>query len=97
MRGAFAVRLALLGRIFYAPTVKEKGIAMANNAPAVCPSCGERVGWKCTGESSKGFSVGKAAAGGLLLGPIGLVGGALGKKKKTYYCQKCGFREDYDA
>jgi hypothetical protein len=41
--------------------------------------------------------VGKAAAGGLLLGPIGLVGGALGKKKKTYYCQNCGFREDYDA
>ena len=72
-------------------------IFMANRAPAQCPSCGERTGWKCTGESNKGFSVGKAAAGGLLLGPIGLVGGALGKKKKTYYCQNCGFREDYDA
>lgn len=55
---------------------------MANKAPAQCPSCGERAGWKCTGESNKGFSVGKAAAGGLLLGPIGLVGGALGKKRK---------------
>lgn len=55
---------------------------MANKAPAQCPSCGERTGWKCTGESNKGFSVGKAAAGGLLLGPIGLVGGALGKRKR---------------
>lgn len=77
--------------------VRGRMIFMANKAPAQCPSCGERAGWKCTGESNKGFSVGKAAAGGLLLGPIGLVGGALGKKKKTYYCQNCGFREDYDA
>lgn len=71
---------------------------MAKNlAPSKCPACGESAGWSCVGESKKGFSVGKAAAGAILLGPIGLAGGALGKKKQTYYCRNCGFREDYDA
>ena len=36
--------------------------------------------------ASKGFIVGKAAAGAILFGPVGLVGGALGKKKATYCC-----------
>ena len=45
----------------------------------------------------KGFSVGKAAFGGVLLGPLGLLGGALGKKKSTYYCGKCGFSHEYDG
>ena len=43
----------------------------------------------------KGFSAGKAAAGAILLGPVGLVGGALGKKTATYYCRECGFKNDY--
>lgn len=43
----------------------------------------------------KGFSVGKAAVGAVLLGPIGLVGGALGKKKQCYYCGNCGFNHEY--
>lgn len=68
---------------------------MARQAPYACPSCGSHDAWKQVDESNKGFSVGKAAAGAVLLGPIGLVGGALGKKKVTYYCQKCGFRNDY--
>ena len=46
-------------------------------------------------EERKGFSVGKAAVGAVLLGPIGLVGGALGKKKQCYYCGKCGFNHEY--
>ena len=29
-------------------------------------------------------------------GPIGLVGGALGKKKECYCCGKCGFQHEYD-
>lgn len=68
---------------------------MASKAPKCCPSCGEMQGWKAVDQSNKGFSVGKAAAGAVLLGPIGLVGGALGKRTATYYCQKCGFRNDY--
>ena len=47
--------------------------------------------------SNKGFSVGKAAVGAIRLGPVGLVGGALGKKKVTYYCGKCNFSHEYDG
>ena len=49
-------------------------------APMQCPICGNRESWKLVDKSNKGFSVGKAAVGAVLLGPIGLVGGALGKK-----------------
>lgn len=66
-------------------------------APISCPMCGERYNWKIVDTTKKGFSVGKAAVGGLLLGPIGLVGGALGKKKVCYCCGKCGFEHEYDA
>lgn len=66
-------------------------------APLLCPNCGEISGWNLIDTSNKGFSVGKAAVGGILLGPVGLLGGALGKKKKTYYCKKCGFTHEYDA
>lgn len=64
-------------------------------APEKYPMCGEKVQWKKVDESNKGFSVGKAAVGAVLLGPVGLVGGALGKKKQSYYCGKCGFNHEY--
>lgn len=63
--------------------------------PDKCPMCGEKNQWKLVDTTKKGFSVGKAAAGAVLLGPIGLVGGALGKKKQCYYCGKCGFNHEY--
>ena len=66
-------------------------------APAKCPMCNEVIMWKKVDQSKKGFSVGKAAVGGLLLGPVGLVGGALGKKKVYFCCGKCGFEHEYDA
>ena len=66
-----------------------------SKAPKNCPMCGEHSKWIVVDDSKKGFSVGKAAAGGILLGPVGLVGGALGKKTKTYCCGKCGFKHDY--
>lgn len=31
-----------------------------------------------------------------MIGPLGLVGGALGKRKFTYCCGNCGFQHDYD-
>ena len=65
-------------------------------APLRCPSCGEFDNWKCIGTDNKGFSTGKAVTGAILFGPVGLVGGTLGKKMDTYYCAKCGFRNDYD-
>ena len=65
------------------------------HAPVRCPVCGEVQQWVLVDTSNKGFSVGKAAAGAVLLGPVGLVGGALGKKKKTYFCGKCKFQHEY--
>ena len=65
-------------------------------APKRCPMCGESRRWIKVDETNKGFSVGKAAVGGILLGPVGLLGGALGKKKAFYACGNCGFRHEYD-
>lgn len=36
-----------------------------------CPMCGEFTTWKKVDTQKKGFSVGKAAVGGVLLGPVG--------------------------
>lgn len=69
---------------------------MATFAPLRCPSCGEQQNWRMVDTSNQGFSLGKAAVGGILLGPLGLLGGALGKKKTTYYCASCGFSCAYD-
>lgn len=41
---------------------------------------------------TKGYSIGKGVAGGLLLGPIGLLGGLIGHKKVTITCLKCGYK-----
>ena len=43
------------------------------------------------GERTGGFSGGKAAAGAILLGPVGLLAGAFGKKKIKYQCKECGY------
>lgn len=64
-------------------------------APHKCPMCGEKQLWKRIDKTHKGFSVGKAAIGGVIFGPVGLIGGALGKKKECYYCGKCGFNHEY--
>lgn len=68
-------------------------------APRKCPKCGcdDFLYWAKVSTQKKGFSVGKAAVGGILLGPVGLVGGALGKKKSTWNCAKCGFSSEYDG
>jgi len=40
----------------------------------------------------KGFGLVKAAAGGLLAGPVGLLGGLIGSKKVMITCLKCGHK-----
>lgn len=65
------------------------------SAPNKCPMCGEREKWVNVEELKKGYSVGKAAVGAVLFGPLGLVGGMLGKKKVFYCCGNCGFQHEY--
>lgn len=58
--------------------------------PTICPKC--RFGlMNAVGERKGGFSGGKAVLGAALVGPLGLAAGALGKKKTTYQCNKCGY------
>ena len=52
-----------------------------------CPSCGSFQ----VSAGNKGFGLGKAAAGGILLGPVGLLGGMLGSRKTVISCMQCGF------
>ena len=78
---------------------KACGKDVSKNAPT-CPHCGESAPGlhiKCptcgslniaTGE--KGFGLGKAAVGLVLLGPVGLLGGMLGRKRAELVCQACG-------
>ncbi|MBO4418330.1 MAG: hypothetical protein J5789_00665 [Oscillospiraceae bacterium] len=65
-------------------------------APQKCPMCGEEKRWIKVDQAKRGFSVGKAAIGGILLGPVGLIGGALGKEKVDFACGNCGFQHEYD-
>lgn len=55
-----------------------------------CPQCGST---QIMGQN-KGFGLGKAAAGGLLLGPVGLLGGLIGSKKIMVSCLSCGYKWD---
>ena len=53
----------------------------------MCPMCGSTE----LSSARKGFSGGKAVAGGLLLGPVGIVAGGLGSNKVKIHCLKCGY------
>ena len=61
------------------------------NIPKICPKCKQFNTIEIMGEKKGGFSGGKAVVGGLVLGPVGLVAGALGKKKQVYQCTECGY------
>ena len=70
-----------------APTCPHCG----ENAPGLhikCPSCGSMN----ISSGVKGFGLGKAAVGAVLLGPVGLLGGMMGRKKVELNCQACGTR-----
>lgn len=68
-----------------------------SKSPSCCPLCGEQTKWILVDQSHKGFSVGKAAVVGLMFGKYGLIAGALGKRKSTYFCGKCGFHHEYNG
>lgn len=41
---------------------------------------------------TKGFGLLKAAAGAVVAGPVGLLGGLIGSKKTVFVCTNCGHR-----
>jgi tellurium resistance protein TerD len=51
-----------------------------------CPKCGSTQ----ISADKKGFGLAKAVGGGVLLGPVGLLGGFVGSKKVMVTCLKCG-------
>lgn len=51
-----------------------------------CPKCNSAN----ISANKKGFGVGKAAAGAVLLGPVGLLGGFMGSDKVIITCLNCG-------
>ena len=51
-----------------------------------CPKCGSNQ----ITANKKGFGLGKAVGGAILLGPIGLLGGAIGSRKIMLTCLNCG-------
>ena len=57
-----------------------------NAASGVCPFCGKPN----IQAVKKGFGFGKAAVGGLLLGPVGFLGGAIGANDIQFVCLSCG-------
>ena len=67
---------------------KQGGPSSGRGGKVTCPRCGaEQVA-----ATTQGFGLGKAAVGGLLLGPIGLLGGLFGRKNVNVACLKCGHR-----
>lgn len=62
-------------------------IYVENDTAVICPRCKARNAYHASG---KGFGLGKAAVGGILLGPVGLLGGLFGSKKLVIQCIKCG-------
>jgi len=69
------------------PLTPEEQRARDEAEQVRCPVCNSNQ----ITANSKGFGVGKAAAGGLLLGPVGLLGGFVGSGKVKITCMKCGY------
>jgi len=59
------------------------------NSPITCPACKAVNPFTTT---NKGFGLGKAAVGGLMFGPVGLLGGFVGSNRAIVTCLKCGCR-----
>ncbi|GEM_PF-6739002 len=65
-----------------------------HGAPKCCPACGSS-NWNLIETDTNKFSLGKAFLGTLVLGPIGLGVGALGKQKERWFCSDCKYSAEY--
>jgi hypothetical protein len=57
-----------------------------DDAPIRCPKCRSTQ----VTANKEGFGLGKAAVGGILLGPVGLLGGLVGGSHIKITCLRCG-------
>jgi tellurium resistance protein TerD len=69
----------------YCGKIHEK-IEAQNTNLIKCPKCGSSQ----ITTKTRGFSLGYAAIGDILLGPVGLLGGLIGSKKIVIVCLNCG-------
>jgi DNA-directed RNA polymerase subunit RPC12/RpoP len=63
-----------------------------DNDEISCPYCGSKL----ISTTQKGFSLGKAAVGGVLLGPLGLLAGTHKSKDIMFYCMACQRKFTYE-
>ena len=56
-----------------------------------CPICKNKM---IPVSERRGFSGGKALAGAVLAGPVGLAAGLIGRRKTTVQCIKCGYQRE---
>jgi tellurium resistance protein TerD len=64
---------------------RMKTASHEGSAPVTCPECGSEQ----ITTNKKGFGVGKAVAGGVLAGGVGLLAGFFGSRKIQVTCLKC--------
>lgn len=66
---------------------EDVSVSVPRAAPQVkCPRCRSTQ----IAAGTKGFGLGKAAVGGLVAGPVGLLAGLFGSKRCTVTCLNCG-------
>lgn len=76
----------LTGTSFAEASMQAEAAKKIEAESVFCPRCGSAQ----LTANKKGFTLGKAVAGGLLLGPAGLLGGFFGSNKVIITCLKCG-------
>ena len=75
-----------MNEMTFAQVQEEIANRNQNDGEIRCPTCGSTQ----LNVNKKGFSLGKAAVSGVLLGPVGLLGGLHGSNKIEITCLKCG-------